>query len=247
MEFQNAPIAEVVIGIQFDKPLISYNNILNFYQTIKTNFVKVKEQQVLSSAIENPNGQTERRLLQGFNSRKLFINKDENKLVQIQPDRLLFNWRKTNDTDEYPHFSNVYHEFKNIYEKLSEICSFENKDNQLEVAYVDHIIIDEFGKNDFNPSEILSIFNIDKKKTVNSIEQNITFPVKNLLGNINLQIVSATRNNDKRKIFRMESTCRGARKNEPMDNWYENAHNELLKLFSNITTEKAKQVWGIIK
>jgi len=245
MKFENPPIAEVVIGVQFNSPLISNNRVYDYYQDIKENYPNVIEQQILGTIIEVPNAPPTQSILQGFNSRKLFHRTSNDKLIQIQPNKLMFNWRRANDGDEYPHFNNVLKEFFDVYNQLDNYCNLSDKDNQLEVTYVDHIFMDKFGRDDYNPVNILKIFNIKDKDKLTSVEQQMIFPVEKLHGNMYIKINSATQNQDQRKILRVATTCRGARKDMSMEAWYDLAHNKLIDLFENITTENAKDIWGI--
>ena len=246
MKFKNAPIAEVVVGAQFEEFVFGSGFIFNFYQKNKNDYPIVREDALLSSVIERMEGPDQHKILNTQNSRKLFFNTNETKLIQLQPDRLLFNWRKTSDDEEYPHFDSVFKEFKKIYDGLVNE-DLQQKINQLEMTYVDHFLMEDFKQNDYNPSQVLNIIDLTTFDEVKSIEQNISFPVRNLNSNIHLNIRSATRKNDQKKILRMDTTCRGAPGNKDINNWYEEAHDKLLELFSHITTDKAKTKWGIEK
>lgn len=245
MKLKNAPIAEVVIGAQFGQSPITYRMIFDFYQELKSSYPNIKEDKVLPAVIENPEGDPERKVLQGFHSRKFLVNSKNTKLIQIQPDRLLFNWRKTSDEQDYPHFHNVLKEFLEVYNGLKKYCELDENLNQQEVTYVDHILMEDFERsNDYNPSNILNIYNIDEKTKINSLFQFFTIPVKNLNGNMHLQLKSATRNQDNRNIISMESICRGAPSGRSLKQWYYEAHDNLIELFKNITTKNAKEKWG---
>lgn len=248
MKLENAPIAEVVIGVQFGQSLITNKHIFNFFQDKKSLYPNITEDKILPAIIEDPEGESERKVLQGFHTRKFLINSKNTKLIQLQPDKLLFNWRKTTDEQEYPHFYNVLKEFFEIYNGLKKYCDLDNNINQQEVTYVDHILMDEFERfDDYNPSSILNINNLDEKTKINSLFQIFTFPVKNLSGNMHLQLKSATRKKDKRKIISMESTCRGAPTGKSLKHWYNEAHDNLIELFKDITTNNAKEKWGVYK
>jgi len=243
--FENAPVIEVVIGVQFGGAAISIQSIFEFYQKFKDEFAKIQVKEPLLSIIENMEGSNQVGLLPGHHSRFFFINETENKLIQLQPDRLLFNWRKSSSKEEYPHFKNVYEEFKRIFDYLDNRCEFKHMINQLEVTYLDHIIMDDFKRNDFNLNNIVNNFDFDLP--VKSINNNVSFPVESLSGNLNLGLKSAIRNADQKKIVIMETTCRGSLNNYPFEKWFETAHKELLNFFIQNTTDEAKNKWGIKK
>jgi len=248
MKLKNAPIAEVVIGAQFKQSLITNRMIFDFYQELKASYPYIKEDKILPTVIENPEGEPERKVLQGFHSRKFLINSKDTKRIQIQPDRLLFNWRKTSDAQDYPHFHDVLKEFIEVYNGLKKYCELDDYLNQQEVTYIDHILMEDFERaNDYNPSSILNVYNIDPKTKINSLFQFFTIPVKNLNGNMHIQLKSATRKKDKRNIIFMESTCRGAPTGKSLKHWYHEAHDNLIELFKDITTNNAKEKWGVYK
>ena len=111
MRYNNAPVGEVVIGIALNGIIFDNNFMYEFYQNFKEKYPIIQEHEIVPTVIESSSGPNEHRLLPGFNSRKFFLNKEQNKLVQLQADRFLFNWRKTDNKDEYPHFSSVSSEF----------------------------------------------------------------------------------------------------------------------------------------
>ena len=243
MKFDNAPIAEVVLGLQFNEPVFTYKFIYDFYNSIKENFPEVQENQILPTVIEKTDEPAENKILQGFNSRKFFIHKNQNKLIQIQPDRLLFNWRKLENATEYPHFANVKDEFIKMFSIIDEKLNINLKINQLEMTYVDNIFIDQHNADNFNTKTIFKIFSLNKD--VKSTEYKISYPIVGLNGNVLLSINSAKTKKDQRKLLIMESTTRGALNGMSINEWFEASHKELLDLFVTITTDSAKEIWGI--
>lgn len=247
MEYKNAPIAEVVIGMQFDGKVFDNPYIYNFYQDYKGQFPIIKENPALPSVIERIEGGAENKILQGFESRKFFINGNNSKLIQLQPDRLLFNWKRTTEQLEYPHFHAVLEEFMNIYTRLDADCDLDTKITQVEITYLDHIVLDNFQKTDFNPNGILDIIAFNEETNINHLKFEIGIPKEELSGNIKVNITSALRNQDKGKVLVMENTCRGALGKLKKEEWFKKAHNELIDLFDSITSDNAKKVWGVQK
>lgn len=246
MKFDKAPIAEVVLGLQFKEPVFTYKFIYNFYNSIKDNFPEIQENQILPTVIEKIDEPTENKILQGFNSRKFFIHKNQNKLIQMQPDRLLFNWRKLENAAEYPHFINVKDEFLKIFASVNEIQNIKSMINQLEMTYVDNIFIDQHKADNFDTKTIFNIFNL--RKDIKTLDYKISYPIVELNGNVHLSIKNAKSKKDQRKLLVVESTTRGALLNGmSIDEWFEASHKELLDLFNNITTDSAKEIWGINK
>lgn len=243
LEFSNAPVIEVILGSQFEGVTFESKSIFDFYNSVKENFPDIQENPPLAALIENIDSPSETRIISGFTSRKFFINNSQNKLIQIQPDRFLFNWRKTNNEEEYPHFDSVFSEFIGIFNQLEDKISIKSKLNQLEMTYVDHILLEDFNMSNFNPNKILNIFNLSKN--IKNINSSFHFPIKEIKGNMICNIKSAFRNIDKKRLIIIESTCRGINDNQTIDQWFDIAHKNLIELFKEITTKEAKLKWGL--
>jgi uncharacterized protein (TIGR04255 family) len=123
------------------------------------------------------------------------------------------------------------------------ICKIIDKINQVEVTYLDHVLLSDFDKQTFNPLNIFSLLNIQENDNLKHLKVELAYPVADLNGVLNINLTSATKNNDE-KIFVLESTCRGALNGKNLNTWYESAHQILLNRFRSIITENAKQKWG---
>ncbi|RLD56918.1 MAG: hypothetical protein DRJ05_10520 [Bacteroidetes bacterium] len=246
IKLSNPPIIEVVIGVQFSSPLIDNKLIYDCYQLIKESFPEIKENPILPSIIENIDGPNQENLLTGFHSRKWFVNSEGHKLIQLQPDRLLFNWRKSNSEKAYPHFQNVLGEFMQVFSKFDHICSFKELINQLEITYVDHIYLDDFNLKNF---EINSIFNFwNFPKPLKNITNIFSFGHPEINGVINVNIQSAISNIDQRKLITCSTTCRGMfNEDQDMQQWFDLSHDIIIDLFTDLISDKAKQIWGFKK
>jgi uncharacterized protein (TIGR04255 family) len=247
IELKKPPVIEVVIGAQFNNPMLDNSLIYNFYQKIKSNYPKIQEQPPLPSIIEYPNKPNLTRILQGFNTRRFFINTNGDRLIQLQSDRLLFNWRKNSETDEYPKFNSVLNGFLEVFNSLNlEIANLPEKLNQFELTFIDHIVL-----NDLNLQTIRlgDIFNqITFPYDIKNCECNFTFPQETINGNLTLVVRSGINNKNQNKLLVCETTCRGFKSDsESMEEWFNKSHSILLDFFIDLFTEKSKIAWGIKK
>jgi uncharacterized protein (TIGR04255 family) len=238
---RNSPVAEVIIGAQFDGTPFDSEFVFNFYDEIKHEYPHILEQPPVPSVFQqgDVNVQT---MLEGFNVRRFLFSLDQSKLIQIQPNRLLFNWRKINNI-EYPHFNSVVEKFLNVSDKIKEKRNLNQLINQLEVTYVDHIFVEDFNVHDYNP---ISVFNfINYKSPIKHLEHTMMFPVDDLNGSITINLRSGLNIENNKKLWVLESTCRGFKRGIPMNEWLDIAHSKLLDVFFEITTDEAKLKWEI--
>jgi len=242
---EKPPVIELVIGAQFDGPVFSSEYLYNFYQKIKSDFPKIQENPPLPAIIEGLTEPNQNRLLQGFHTRRFFINESDDRLIQLQGDKILFNWRKTSVSNEYPKFSTVLVEFQKIFKSITESNEdVQKKVNQLEVTFVDHVFLDEFGLDSYEINEIFQ--SISFNMTAKALQLNMSFPCESINGNLTLNIKSAHSNQDKRKLIVCETTCRGMKKGaESNEEWYNRAHDILVDYFISLFSDKAKLIWGI--
>jgi len=239
----NPPLVELVIGIQFNNPIINNELINKIYNSLFiSDFPKIEEKQPIPSAIEEFNKPTITRILNGFHSRKLFISCDNNKLIQIQPDKILFNWRKVSNEDLYPRFNNVFQEFFTHLNKIEKLIKCKDEINQYEITYIDHFQLDLFNIVSYNLSKIFNVFTL--KEELSSILIIYSIPQSLINGNLNMSFQSAIRSIDNKKIIAVESSCRGYKKEDTINEWFKNSHDILYDYFFSILTEESKKILG---
>ncbi len=147
-EFKNPPVTEVALSVQFEPRELSPENFVSLALRLhELGYVRIEQHPPLQPAIERfgpPRGPS--RVVVELGSpatRHWFISQDDTRLVQVQPDRLVLNWRKTGEGDKYPRFEQINREFA---ENLSRFSAFvtdkelgELVPNQVEVTYVNHV------------------------------------------------------------------------------------------------------------
>ena len=74
-------------------------------------------------------------------TRVQFVNADDDRVIQIQDTRFLYNWRKRESV--YPRFKEIYPEFRSRLERFREFLRAASLGdvalNQCEITYVNHI------------------------------------------------------------------------------------------------------------
>lgn len=237
---KKSPINELILGVQYKNPTLSCNDIVKIYDLFKNEYPEIQELPSLPSITEGCDI-PQLKVSNNFTSRKHFISNKKDHLIQIQTDRILFNWRKGSEDDTYPRFEKVYYFFSEILKKINTNIKNEHLYNQYELSYINHILLQEFALKNYELNSILNILNAAHSY------RNITFeysiPYENIGGALSVSLKSAFRKHDKEKLFVLEMTCRGFSEAN-IKKWFLMAHKNLLNYFSSILTDKAKQVWG---
>lgn len=163
VQFSNPPVNEVVCGVTFatSKPLKSVS-LIPLWKTLEKEFPEIDEAPPLPQVIEPPIGAPQQRHVQfnlGVPSLRTWLRSaDKRTLIQVQPDRFLFNWKKANPSDNYPSFKEVYAEFEKRYAQFlkfltdSEFGPIQYK--QFEVSYINLIGV-ENGLKDGGENRVL--------------------------------------------------------------------------------------------
>lgn len=244
--FENAPLIEVAIGAQFNLPVINEPLIYKVWEEqLNRDYPKTEIHPYLFPVVETENAIFSSEIkIPSRSNRKFFISESGHKLVQLQDNRILFNWRTSSGKEDYPHFNNVLAEFLRVFKILSKHLPNDSIINQLEISYFDHIMIDQFGVDYYNVDEIFKWFNISKNLRTVNVEFTTWNP--DLLGNLIIKMQSAMLQSLNKKVITLDSVFRGVNKaNQSIEEWFVIAHDFLLNNFEESLTEKAKSVWKI--
>ncbi len=250
--FSNPPLAEVACGVSFD-PLLNIKSTVfgSFWNIIKEDFPEIEEQTPIPIQSQFPNF-----IISNLPQlrRLWFINQEYNKLIQVQQDRFLFNWKKSdNENDTYPRFHKIYSKFEDYLRKYKEHLksTYEIKldYHSFNLAYINKI--------DVNANEINSVFKeeILLNQEINSLTQISSqiskefFSKKEGIGDfriiINLKI-NLTKENENMRTIRLEILVDSIKKEEDiLQEWFDQAHIEINNIFLAITSEKMQEKWGL--
>ena len=241
--FDKSPVNEVIFGIQFSGPIFSVTDMIELFNIYKNDYTHITEHSPLPAIIESVTNQPTQQILNSFCSRKHIIHKNKDKLIQIQPDKIFFNWRKEKDHNEYPHFDKIFEIFTHIIKTIHKRLKNElyDKISQYEMTYIDHIIIKDFSLTNYKPGTIFKL--IKDEIEFKDIDFNFSIPYQKIGGVLNSSLKSAVKSDDKEKLFVFENTCRGYEPSLEMNEWFNSAHDILINNFLNIITKQAKKVW----
>jgi len=184
-----------------------------------------------------------------------FVAADERTLIQVQNDRLLFNWRKRADDDEYPRFDTVFSEFKKHFANFSAFVAANRlgiiEAKRFELTYVNHILVGD-GWETF--ADIGTLFpdlswrNLKGRflPTPELMAWRATFSLPDKMGTLNVSISPGKRTRDKRDILQMELTAIGhiGGDADSMSRWFSVAHDWIVFGFADLTSEKVQaELW----
>jgi uncharacterized protein (TIGR04255 family) len=152
VHYGDAPVAEVVLGVQFSESAIDLDVLAEFSRGVREAFPRREQHEPLAPSREDlapgvAPVSIEFQVIQEFPfPRTWFVSEDGHRLIQIQADRLIFNWRKLDDDDEeYPHYDGLRPIFEDNLRLLRECFDVLGRSqpsaNLTEVSYVNFIAV----------------------------------------------------------------------------------------------------------
>jgi uncharacterized protein (TIGR04255 family) len=151
-DFDKPPVVEVYLSVQFE-PLRGFDAACMhaFWQQLNSEFPNAKYQPTLAHEIEQFGGspgqlgiqQIQLLQIQEMQVRLALTSTDSARLIQIQADRFVHNWRKTTPDANYPRYEAIRERFESHFEVFSRVLTDRGlgspKIDQCEVSYINHI------------------------------------------------------------------------------------------------------------
>ena len=264
VDFSNPPVAEVALDIQF-KPIAGINlHLGKLKELFSKTYPKHQEQTPLLDNLADLNGMNQFSFgLAGLPEvrRQWYISQDDSRLLQLQENRLVCNWRKIGDI--------TYVEYENLKKEFADNISIFNKyladaklgtiePNCWEVTYINHI---DFLPNNTSYEMFANTFKViaNEKPTISGVgagtifwSTNHNYPDDNKpYGKFVITAEQATKLATKENIVIFRLSLKGSVKQD----WPDKIHGCLdsldagrsiiTKTFRDLTTEKMHKIWGI--
>ena len=257
-DYEAPPINEVVCGVLFDplKDLLVPHIGLLWEQCFRSEYPGCQQVSPLIPIMERfgPVG-TQRLAVTDLPLQRVWFTHDDGRIIQLQPDRFLHNWRKSAPANEYPHYDKVFQLFQS---HLTTFLKFVEDHKlgsvvpkQYEMTYV-NILPEGAGWQTFADIEaVVPDFRWRNDQrflpSPDSIDWRTSFPMPDECGRLHMHLQSAELRTDKSRVFRFELTARGIGKEasfETMPAWFEVAHKWIVRGFADLTgTEIQRDVW----
>jgi uncharacterized protein (TIGR04255 family) len=185
------------------------------------------------------------------------INAADDRLVQLQPGRFLFNWRRRENAAPYPRYEALSDKFFELFQKFDSFVA-ENQLGEIEVSeyeltYINHVFEQEDWK---FPASIGQVIDHLAWKT----EQYQFLPQPSLInwqarfefskgtGVLLARLNPAKDTKEGKDMLVLELSARGRPAEAPRDemqNWFSHAHRWVVRGFEDLTPHQAQRVlWG---
>jgi len=265
-EFDNPPVTEVVLGVQFEKldslktPQLGY-----IWQAFRDRFPQTEGKPALDPVFEQFGPRPGRRpgvrlqLVEAPPEPRLwFLNESGTELAQVQQDRFVRNWRKREDAEEYPRYRNLRELFRRDFEAFCGLIEREQwgsvEPNQCEVTYVNLIAAGEGWEDHGDLDKVLTVFSArysdDHLQKPEQVVVNVQYVLSDEggepTGRLRIAANPVLRASDNRPAIRLSLTARGKPEGSGIEGamaFLDRGHEAVVRGFTSITTPEMHKVW----
>jgi uncharacterized protein (TIGR04255 family) len=261
-EFENPPVSEVALSVQFS-PLENWRSAHAglYWGRINKNYPHTDTQPPLPSQIEKFGAEFWQRPMVRVEfanpdiGRSWFISDPPTKLIQVQRDRFIINWRKVKGDETYPRY---LHEMRPRFEReWREFATFVSDEKigtvsvqQCEVTYVNELLQ---GRDWGTFQDSLALFapwwkdgtdHYLPKPTSLALSGSVDFAPER--GRLHFTVQHARRPDDEREIVQFTLLARGkpaSGTDADILAWMDMGHEWIVRGFSDLTSTQAHQLW----
>lgn len=253
IHFDRPPLVEVVCGVVYARLPLSAAHVGLLWQRYGDDFPKTADKPAVRRMSEDAQGQVAIDLTEL--PRVWFVSDDARRIVQFQPDRLHFNWRKVAEDDEYPRFPAVYGEFLRHRATLDAFLTDAEVSpthaTEYELTYVNRI---PCGPAFAGIAEIGAVLPDLAWRAVtprflpppDRVQASYTFPLPDGAGQLWVTVRTVRRRQDGELELAMDLTARGAVGAFTADQWFDLAHTWIVGAFADLTGRDVQQsAWRV--
>jgi uncharacterized protein (TIGR04255 family) len=257
------PVVEVAISVQFDE-LIKLQPIHFglFYSIVKASYPNTEYHLPISPVMEffDQSGGL-RMSVTSVQQLKLgrcwYLSENGSQLIQVQPDRLTFNWRKLESGNDYPSYSRLRDTFKEELTRFSEFAKSQGIGEitplQCELTYVNHLPAGD-GWTDLTdiPKIFTQLAGVQPGSELPAVEEMLhasTYVMREgelPIGRLHAQIRSTFRINDGSPMLEFQLVGRGAPIGSGLEGVLtltDKAHAWIVNGFTALTTDQMHSEW----
>jgi uncharacterized protein (TIGR04255 family) len=261
-EFADPPVNETVLSIQF-APIANFwiPHYGLYWATIRREFPRFEVHPALPSVTEQFGEPVMRQASLGIqlikepDVRCWFLDQGGGRLIQVQRDRFIHNWRQISGKENYPRYPSVRQTLETEWSRFCDFLRTEGLDspqvNQCEVTYVNHI---EYGRGWNGYGELNKAISLwsgaGSSNFLPSPERanmEVHYRLPSDLGRLHVSVEPVIRARDSKEVLQLTLTARGAPKSSSVTgilDWMDLGRAWVVKGFTDFTTASMHAIWG---
>jgi uncharacterized protein (TIGR04255 family) len=260
-DFDDPPVVETFLSISFrdlEKWGIPHYGL--YWDKIRSEYPKFElrppvlgQIETFGDSAENADAVFELSLLNQPPIRIWFVHSKANRLIQLQSDRFVFNWRKIGAEEKYPKFDEAIRgEFQKEWIRFGEFLESQSIPvpvvTQCEISYVNHIP----GSSWTTFKSIVSALAEwpgNKGTGFLPVPEDLQFNTRYVMaghGRLHVQLQPAIRNFDGKRVSQLTLTARGkpsSSATEALMRWFDIGREWIVRGFADFTSEEMHKLW----
>ncbi len=259
-EYASPPVIETYLSVQFLLvKKITTRHFGRYFEYVKEHYPQLEIQHPIGQTVEEFGSGVGRvprvEILTEPDFRCWFIDNSETRLIQVQRDRFILNWRKVKDDDVYPRYDKIKPEFQQEWQRF---CQFLDRQelgnpevNQCEITYINHIEVGDGWKSYGELNKIIACwrgtYSGDFLREPESVGLNAHYVLPENKGRLHITMEPAVRKKDAKEILQLTLTARGQPGSSRLEDillWFDLGHEWIVRGFTDYTTEKMHKHWG---
>jgi uncharacterized protein (TIGR04255 family) len=255
-----------VFSVQFDGDVIDEVAALSrFWPKIQPQFPNLKKQPPFPPATEDfgvpgPQSGPQVQFLTGPPSHRYwFLSEDGTKLIQVQGDRFLFNWRQVVGDEEYPRFATLFPEFIGHLRTFLGTLDSSATPAWCELSYINPVPTtgEQLGTHG-QLAQILNYLVRDPERQVLPVVEDAQLQQRFRIldertgeptGRLYVTAVPGFRNSDSLPVYVITLLARGRAEHgelpESLVAFFDRAHDLIVGGFREVTTPAMHELWGL--
>jgi len=249
LKFRNPPVVEVACGVSFNSIQgLDIQSVILLRDEFKKRFPTVEQHEILPVVIEEEN--TLRIDSSGI-PRMWFISNDNTRIIQLQGNRFLLNWRRFPRTsnDPYPRFPGVYGDFSQLYTQFQQFVRRRGLGSvepvQYEMTYVNYV--ESVIGADSAPALPDFAWRVGDQRYLPpplAFDWQTSFLVPDVPGRMHVRIRPPADGEADAAVLEITVRGRGGASKQSQDRWFNGAHEVAVLGFQDLTSEAIRQKWG---
>ncbi len=263
--YERPPVVEVALSIQF-APLQGFSSLHAglLWNELKDEFPTFEEQPALPPVFE-VFGARPAILAPQFElvtsaspNRFWFITKSGSEVIQVQQNRLIYNWRKQAEQDRYPRYETIREHFAHVSSKLLNFFAEKGlgrvQPNQCEVIYINFVTLPDDVDPRGKPQRVLAPWSgttsDDFLPEMEDVQMQLRYPLKHEgknVGRLYIQVAPTIRTHDSHPGVQITMTARGRPQEESISSAFamlDLCRGTIVRGFTSITTPELHKYWG---
>lgn len=258
-EYEKPPVVETLLAVQFKKlTTFTIGHFGLYWARIKERYPGIEVQPPIASIREEYGKRSPQHsglrveVVSKPEVRCWFVNEHGDKLIQVQTDRFIHNWRKAEGRSIYPRYATTKPDFLaswgDFCDFLSEVAISEPEVDQCEITYINHIELGEGIQSFGDVSKLIAgwSYSGDFLKQPEAVSVSSSFVIPENKGRLHISLQRAIRRADAKEVLQLTLTVRGAPSSSGYDGlaeWFDLGHEWIVRGFTDFTTEHMHRQW----